>query len=66
MTPWGLAQHTQWTAILAAVGLVLLKLLVFVMVLALIETTLAKLRLFRISGSALMGVPQPTSVTGWY
>ena len=49
VTPWGLAQHTQWTAILAAVALVLLKLLIFVMVLALIETTLAKLRLFRIS-----------------
>jgi Formate hydrogenlyase subunit 4 len=49
VTPWGLAQGTQWTAILAAIGLVLIKLLAFVIVLAFIETTLAKLRLFRIS-----------------
>ncbi len=49
VTPWGLAQSTQWTDIVAAVGLVLLKLLAFVIVLALVETTLAKLRLFRIS-----------------
>lgn len=49
VTPWGLAQGTQWTAILAAIGLVLIKLLAFVIVLAFIETTLAKLRLFRTS-----------------
>ncbi|MEY2343002.1 respiratory chain complex I subunit 1 family protein [Acidithiobacillus sp. IBUN Pt1247-S3] len=48
VTPWGLSAHAQWGAILAAVGLVLLKLLAFVVVLALVETSLAKLRLFRI------------------
>ncbi|MBU2739027.1 respiratory chain complex I subunit 1 family protein [Acidithiobacillus concretivorus] len=49
VTPWGLAPTTQWTAVLSAMGLVLLKLLAFVIILALVETTLAKLRLFRIS-----------------
>jgi formate hydrogenlyase subunit 4 len=49
VTPWGLAATTQWPAVLSAMGLVLLKLLAFVVILALVETTLAKLRLFRIS-----------------
>ncbi len=49
VTPWGLAQSTHWTTVMAAMGLVLLKLLAFVIILALVETTLAKLRLFRIS-----------------
>ena len=49
VTPWGLAANTNWHALLLAIALVLLKLLAFVLVLALVETTLAKLRLFRIT-----------------
>jgi len=49
VTPWGLASGTSLLAVLVAVPLVLLKILIFVLVLVIIESSLAKLRLFRIS-----------------
>lgn len=49
VTPWGLAVGTSLSAVLLAVPLVLLKVLAFVVVLVVIESSLAKLRLFRIS-----------------
>jgi formate hydrogenlyase subunit 4 len=49
VTPWGLASEHALTAVLLAIPLVLLKVLAFVIVLVVIESSLAKLRLFRIS-----------------
>jgi formate hydrogenlyase subunit 4 len=49
VTPWGLAQGTSALAVLAAIPLVLLKILGFILVLVVIESSLAKLRLFRIT-----------------
>lgn len=49
VTPWGLAQSQTLGALLLAIPLVLLKILCFVIVLVIIESSLAKLRLFRIS-----------------
>ncbi|MGE0047320.1 MAG: respiratory chain complex I subunit 1 family protein [Acidithiobacillus sp.] len=49
ITPWGLSSTTQPLDVLLAIVLVCLKLLGFVVVLALVETSLAKLRLFRIT-----------------
>jgi formate hydrogenlyase subunit 4 len=49
VTPWGLAQSRTLGAVLLAIPLVLLKILCFVIVLVIIESSLAKLRLFRIS-----------------
>ena len=49
VTPWGLAATTRPVDVLLAIPLVLLKMLVFLVVLAVIESSLAKLRLFRIS-----------------
>jgi formate hydrogenlyase subunit 4 len=49
ITPWGLASTTHWGDIFLAVPKVLAKMVLFLVVLAVIETTLAKLRLFRIS-----------------
>ncbi|HTT19412.1 MAG TPA: NADH-quinone oxidoreductase subunit H [Candidatus Sulfotelmatobacter sp.] len=49
LAPWGLAQGRAFLQILTAVPLILLKLFLFVLVLLSIETSLAKLRLFRIS-----------------
>jgi len=49
VTPWGLASAQTLAAVLLAVPLVLLKILGFVVVLVVIESSLAKLRLFRIS-----------------
>ncbi len=49
ITPWGLATTTHWADVLFAIPKVLGKMLLFVIGLALIETSLAKLRLFRIS-----------------
>lgn len=49
LAPWGLAQGRAFPQILMAVPLILIKLFVFVLVLLSIETSLAKLRLFRIS-----------------
>ena len=47
--PWGLAHGQQLGDVLLAVPLILIKVLVFVIVLVVIESSLAKLRLFRIS-----------------
>jgi len=49
VTPWGLASGTSLLAVLLAIPLVLVKILLFVLVLVIIESSLAKLRLFRIS-----------------
>ena len=49
ITPWGLATTTHWGDVFFAVPKVLGKIFLFLVVLAVIETTVAKLRLFRIS-----------------
>lgn len=49
VTPWGLASGTGLAELLLAVPLVLLKILIFVLALVTVESSLAKLRLFRIS-----------------
>ena len=49
ITPWGLATTTHWGDVFFAIPKVLGKIFLFLVVLAVIETTLAKLRLFRIS-----------------
>ena len=47
--PWGLAHEQTLVAVLTAIPLVLFKILIFVLVLVVIESSLAKLRLFRIA-----------------
>jgi formate hydrogenlyase subunit 4 len=57
VAPWGLASTTAAGEVLLAVPLVLLKVLAFVLILVAIESSLAKLRLFRIAeflGAALV------------
>lgn len=49
VAPWGLAAGQGLPDVLLAVPLVLLKIFGFVLVLVVIESSLAKLRLFRIS-----------------
>ena len=49
VAPWGLAAPQPLSALAVAVPLILLKILMFGIVLVVIETSLAKLRLFRIS-----------------
>jgi len=49
VSPWGLATSTHWSDVLLAIPEVLAKMFVFLVVLAVVETSLAKLRLFRIS-----------------
>lgn len=49
VTPWGLASNVSWGQVLLAIPLVFLKILGFLVILAIIESWLAKLRLFRIS-----------------
>jgi formate hydrogenlyase subunit 4 len=49
VTPWGLAQGMGLGEVLLAVPLVLLKVFGFILVLVYIESSLAKLRLFRIT-----------------
>lgn len=49
LAPWGLAHGTAISEVLAAIPQVLFKVLIFALVLVAIETSLAKLRLFRIS-----------------
>lgn len=49
LAPWGLASGRELVQVLAAVPLILIKIFLFVLVLLTIETSLAKLRLFRIS-----------------
>jgi formate hydrogenlyase subunit 4 len=57
VTPWGLAEKQALGQVLLAIPLVLFKIFIFVLVLVVIESSLAKLRLFRISeflGSAFI------------
>jgi formate hydrogenlyase subunit 4 len=49
VAPWGLAHAQPTVDLLIAIPLILLKILIFAIVLVVIETSLAKLRLFRIS-----------------
>jgi len=49
LAPWGLAHGRELVQVLAAVPQILLKVLLFAIVLVAIETSLSKLRLFRIS-----------------
>jgi formate hydrogenlyase subunit 4 len=49
VAPWGLAQGTAFSDVLLAIPLILLKILALVLVLVAVESSLAKLRLFRIS-----------------
>lgn len=49
VTPWGLAHDQTFGAVLLAIPLVLVKLLCVVLVLVVIESSLSKLRLFRIT-----------------
>jgi formate hydrogenlyase subunit 4 len=49
LAPWGLAHGTQFTDVLRAIPLILVKIGAFAIVLVVIESSLAKLRLFRIS-----------------
>jgi formate hydrogenlyase subunit 4 len=49
LAPWGLAQARDIGHVLAAVPLILVKILLFAILLVSIESSLAKLRLFRIS-----------------
>jgi formate hydrogenlyase subunit 4 len=49
VAPWGLASSMDVSEVLLAVALVLVKILCLVLVIVAIESTLAKLRLFRIS-----------------
>jgi formate hydrogenlyase subunit 4 len=57
VTPWGLAEKLALGEVLLAIPLILFKIFVFVLLLVVIESSLAKLRLFRISeflGSAFI------------
>ncbi len=49
LAPWGLATDLSWGSILLAIPLILIKVLIFILFLVLVESSLAKLRLFRIS-----------------
>jgi formate hydrogenlyase subunit 4 len=49
VTPWGLAGDQTLSAVLLAIPLVLFKIFCFLLVLVVIESSLSKLRLFRIS-----------------
>ena len=49
LTPWGLATTMAWGDIFLAIPMVLIKILGLLLVLATVEMSLAKLRLFRIS-----------------
>ena len=49
VSPWGLATTNNIMALLVAIPLILLKILAFILILVVIESSLAKLRLFRIS-----------------
>lgn len=60
VAPWGLAQGETIAEVLLAIPFVMLKVLVFVLVLVVIESSLAKLRLFRIT--EFLGAAFVTSV----
>ena len=49
VTPWGLSPDTNAVHVIAAIPLVLFKIFIFVLVLVCIESSLSKLRLFRIT-----------------
>jgi formate hydrogenlyase subunit 4 len=49
VAPWGLAQTQQLRDVLLSIPLILFKIFVFLLVLVVIESSLAKLRLFRIT-----------------
>ena len=49
VTPWGLAQGETLSEVLLAIPLILVKVLIFILALAVIECSFAKLRLFRIT-----------------
>ncbi len=61
VAPWGLAHGQLLVNVLAAIPLILIKVLLFGLVLVVIESSLAKLRLFRIS--EFLGAAFITSVT---
>ena len=57
VAPWGLASEQTFAAVLVAIPLILIKIFCLVLVLVLIESSLSKLRLFRIAefmGSAFI------------
>ena len=60
VSPWGLAEEQLLQQVVLAIPQVLLKILILVLVLAVIESSLAKLRLFRIS--EFLGAAFVTSV----
>lgn len=60
VTPWGLAGSPQWGAVLWAIPKILLKIFCFLLVLVVIESSLSKLRLFRIT--EFLGAAFVTSV----
>jgi formate hydrogenlyase subunit 4 len=60
VAPWGLASSTALSDVLLAIPVVLFKILIFVLALVAVESSLAKLRLFRIS--EFLGVAFITSV----
>lgn len=49
LAPWGLAHGKELTAVVTAIPLILVKILVLAIALVIIESSLSKLRLFRIS-----------------
>lgn len=49
VTPWGLASTQNFLDVILAIPLVFFKVLIFLIVLTIIESSLAKLRLYRIS-----------------
>ncbi len=49
VSPWGLASHPHILSVLIAIPLILFKVLMLLLVLVVIESSLAKLRLFRIT-----------------
>lgn len=49
VAPWGLANVKDLPSVLIAIPLILVKILAFAVVLVVIESSLSKLRLFRIS-----------------
>jgi formate hydrogenlyase subunit 4 len=60
VAPWGLAHGTEVGDVLVAVPLILIKIFIFLLVLVVIESSLAKLRLFRIT--EFLGAAFVTSV----
>lgn len=60
VAPWGLAQGVSYWEVLLAVPLILMKIIILVFVLVAVESSLAKLRLFRIT--EFLGAAFVTSV----